>query len=105
MLRTTLRILLVGAPAFLAGVAGAWYFSAAGVPEGHLTRGQVARLFGDYGLQQYDKIVAYNRRSEGILRVGDRAPDVELHRVEGGTARISDFFRDRPLVITFGSYT
>ena len=48
----------------------------------------------------------YDIRSEGTLRVGDLAPDLELARVEGeGRSKLSDFYRDKPLVLTFGSYT
>ncbi len=47
----------------------------------------------------------YDIRREGNLRVGDAAPDLELLRVGGGTARLSDYWAVKPLVLVFGSYT
>ena len=48
----------------------------------------------------------YDIRSEGSLAVGDLAPDLELASVDGsGMKRISAFYREKPLVLVFGSYT
>ena len=47
----------------------------------------------------------YDIRSEGILRVGDFAPDLPLAVVGGGDTRLSDLWADKPLVLGFGSYT
>jgi hypothetical protein len=48
----------------------------------------------------------YDIRSEGSLAVGDLAPDLELASADGsGMKRISDFYREKPLVLVFGSYT
>jgi hypothetical protein len=48
----------------------------------------------------------YDIRSEGSLAVGDFAPDLELASADGsGPKRISDFYREKPLVLIFGSYT
>jgi len=48
----------------------------------------------------------YDIRSEGTLRVGDLAPDLELARADvTGRSSLSDFYRDKPLVMVFGSYT
>ena len=47
----------------------------------------------------------YDIRSEGTLRVGDLAPDLELATAEGGTQRLSELFEQKPLVLIFGSYT
>ena len=48
----------------------------------------------------------YDIRSEGSLAVGDLAPDLELEAVDGsGPKKISDFYRQKPLVLIFGSYT
>ena len=48
----------------------------------------------------------YDIRSEGSLAVGDLAPDLELASADGsGTRRISDLYREKPLVLVFGSYT
>jgi hypothetical protein len=53
--------------------------------------------------------IRYNEfdvRSEGSLEVGDLAPDLELQAVDGsGPRKISDFYRVKPLVLVFGSYT
>ena len=53
--------------------------------------------------------IRYNEwdiRSEGILGVGDLAPDLELASVDGsGPRRLSDLYREKPLVLVFGSYT
>ena len=54
----------------------------------------------------YIKLGKYDIRSEGILRVGDLAPDLELERLDGsGRVRFSQLHSDRPLVLLFGSYT
>jgi hypothetical protein len=48
----------------------------------------------------------YDIRSEGSLAVGDLAPDLELASADGsGFKRISDFYREKPLILVFGSYT
>lgn len=48
----------------------------------------------------------YDIRSEGSLQVGDLAPDLELASADGsGPRRLSDLYREKPLVLVFGSYT
>jgi len=48
----------------------------------------------------------YDIRSEGSLTVGDLAPDLELATADGsGPKKISDLYREKPLVLVFGSYT
>ncbi len=48
----------------------------------------------------------YDIRSEGSLAVGDLAPDLELASADGnGTRKISELYREKPLVLVFGSYT
>jgi hypothetical protein len=53
--------------------------------------------------------IRYNEfdiRSEGSLTVGDLAPDLELASADGsGAKRLSDLYREKPLVLVFGSYT
>ena len=45
-------------------------------------------------------------RSEGVLVVGDLVPDLELTSVDGESRnKLSDFYRSKPLVLIFGSYT
>ena len=39
------------------------------------------------------------------LAPGDAAPDVPLHTLEGEQVRLSDCWREKPLVLIFGSYT
>ena len=48
----------------------------------------------------------YDIRTEGQLVVGDLAPDLELARVDGeGSTMLSDLYREKPVVLAFGSYT
>jgi hypothetical protein len=48
----------------------------------------------------------YDIRSEGSLSVGDLAPDLELAAADGsGSRKISDLYREKPVVLVFGSYT
>ena len=52
------------------------------------------------------KINKYDIRTEGILQVGDPAPDLALASLDSDEpVRLSDFFATRPLVLVFGSYT
>jgi hypothetical protein len=54
----------------------------------------------------YIKLGKYDIRSEGILQVGDLAPDLELERLDGtGKVRFSELHGEKPLVLLFGSYT
>lgn len=54
----------------------------------------------------YVKLGKYDIRSEGILQVGDLAPDLELERLDGsGRVKFSQLHSTRPLVLLFGSYT
>jgi len=42
----------------------------------------------------------------GSLKIGDAAPDAELlDPGDGSTVRLRDRFRNRPLVLVFGSFT
>jgi hypothetical protein len=46
------------------------------------------------------------QRTEGNLRVGDRAPEATLVALDGSTpVRLSDRIGGKPLVLVFGSYT
>ena len=40
-----------------------------------------------------------------MLHAGERAPDGELALLEGGTVRLSELWRERALVLEFGSFT
>ena len=51
-------------------------------------------------------MIRYDKRQEGALRVGDRAPDVTLVALDGKSpVRVSEHIGARPLVLVFGSYT
>lgn len=51
-------------------------------------------------------MLMYDRRREGDLKVGDRAPDVALAGLEGeGEQRLLARLQGRPLVLVFGSFT
>jgi hypothetical protein len=47
----------------------------------------------------------WDRRDRGSLQVGHRAPDLELPLVEEGRVRFSELWRERPVVLIFGSCT
>jgi hypothetical protein len=50
-------------------------------------------------------MLRYDTRQEGALRVGDRAPDVEVLSIDGKSVRLLEPLRSRPLVLIFGSFT
>ncbi len=51
-------------------------------------------------------MLRYDQRKEGPLRVGDRAPDVELLALDGKTpVRLASQWGERPTVVVFGSFT
>jgi hypothetical protein len=54
------------------------------------------------GILRYNK---YDRRERGSLQAGDPAPDLALAAYEGGTLRLSELWRERPVVLVFGSCT
>jgi hypothetical protein len=41
----------------------------------------------------------------GMLHAGERAPDGELQVLEGERVRLSDLWRERGIVLEFGSFT
>jgi hypothetical protein len=47
----------------------------------------------------------WDRRERGTLRVGQQAPDLELLRVDEGSVRLSELWRERPVFLVFGSCT
>ena len=48
----------------------------------------------------------YDIRSEGVLQVGDLAPDLELAATDGADpVSLSQLWAEKPLVLVFGSYT
>jgi hypothetical protein len=40
-----------------------------------------------------------------VLHAGERAPDGELRLLDGSTLRLSDVWRERGIVLEFGSFT
>lgn len=54
------------------------------------------------GWLRYNK---YDRREQGTIRVGDRAPDLALAGYDGATVRLAGLWAQKPLVLVFGSCT
>ena len=51
-------------------------------------------------------MLRYDQRQEGMLKVGDRAPDVTLVALDGATSvRLSSQMGPKPTVLVFGSFT
>lgn len=59
-----------------------------------------------FGPRNIIGMLRYDQRQEGKLKVGDRAPDVDLLALDG-TTRVSlkDSIGGRPVVLIFGSFT
>ncbi len=50
-------------------------------------------------------MLRYDIRQQGKLKVGDRAPDVELATVDGAPVHLLDHLTSKPTVLIFGSFT
>ncbi|HVE85519.1 MAG TPA: hypothetical protein VND93_21850 [Myxococcales bacterium] len=50
-------------------------------------------------------MLRYDQREEGSLKVGDRAPDLELVALDGKRVRLADHLGSKPAVLIFGSFT
>jgi hypothetical protein len=51
-------------------------------------------------------MLRYDQREEGMLKVGDRAPDVRLVSLDGRTpVKLADQLGGKPAVLIFGSFT
>ncbi len=51
-------------------------------------------------------ILRYDQRDEGTLQVGQAAPDLKLHPLDGSAARpLLAQAGGKPLVVVFGSFT
>ena len=51
-------------------------------------------------------MIRYDKREEGMLHIGDRAPDVQLTALDGTTSvNLREHVGSKPLVLVFGSYT
>ena len=64
-----------------------------------------------YNYQRFDAYVesGEDEREFGtfpkMLHAGERAPDGELTLLDGGRVRLSELWRQRPVVLEFGSFT
>ena len=47
----------------------------------------------------------WDHRERGSLQVGHQAPDLELPLLDEETVRLSELWRERPVVLIFGSCT
>ena len=66
----------------------------------------VAIVVAKLGPRNIIGMIRYDQRQDGALRVGDRAPDVELSSLDGKTiSRLSQHLGGRPVVLVFGSFT
>jgi hypothetical protein len=54
------------------------------------------------GILRYNR---YDRRERGTLQVGDSAPDLELTMYDGSPVKLSELWRERPVLLVFGSCT
>jgi hypothetical protein len=54
------------------------------------------------GVLRYNE---YDRREKGKLKVGDMTPDLTLPLYAGGEVKLSELWRERPVVLVFGSCT
>lgn len=54
------------------------------------------------GVLRYNR---WDRRVRGTLRPGQPAPDVEVTGWDGAPVRLSTLWRERPVVLIFGSCT
>jgi hypothetical protein len=59
-----------------------------------------------FGPRNVIGMLRYDQRQEGRLKLGDRAPDVDLLALDGATpVHLRDSVGGKPLVLVFGSYT
>lgn len=71
-----------------------------------LVVGLGAFLYYQAMVHAWIKYNEYDIRTEGQLRVGDLAPDLELARAGGdGKVLLSTLYAEKPVVLAFGSYT
>lgn len=66
---------------------------------------------GTYNYERFDTYVESGEDERefaafpNMLHAGERAPDGELTRLDGGTVRLSELWRRQGVVLEFGSYT
>jgi hypothetical protein len=64
--------------------------------------------FAGYRLLVREGVIRYNRfdrRERGTLKVGDPAPDLLLAGYAADRVQLSELWRERPVVLIFGSCT
>jgi hypothetical protein len=60
----------------------------------------------DPEIAQIPIYVKYNRSEQGLLKVGDDCPDIDLANLQGSETKLSEFTGHQlPLVLVAGSYT
>ncbi len=70
-----------------------------------LTAGLIG-VVGTIGPRNVWGMLRYDRRREGSLRVGDKAPDgILMQLATGKSISLTEMIGGRPLVLIFGSYT
>ena len=68
--------------------------------------GAAAIVLAKIGPRNVIGMIRYDQRQEGSLRLGDRAPDVELLTLDGeSTPLLPRPLGGRPMVLIFGSFT
>ncbi|EMI17677.1 type III iodothyronine deiodinase [Rhodopirellula maiorica SM1] len=95
------------APAKLKAMFGDWDQDS----DGKLTRSEFESNFSKRRVRgaaskpgEYVAPAAKQERQPEALQAGDRAPDFTLPRVGGeGTVKLSELYRDKPVVLVFGS--
>ena len=50
-------------------------------------------------------VAAYPSRGGQLARAGEKAPDATVYTLEGTEVRLSDLWKERPVVMEFGSIT
>jgi len=69
-------------------------------------RNAEALLPGDPEVREISLYRKYNRCRDGPLQVGDAAPNVHLHRLDGTELKLHELMQgSRKLVVIAGSYT
>lgn len=72
---------------------------------GALLAAAVAFVVMKIGPRNVIGMIRYDQRRDGDLKVGDRAPDLQLVALDGRTRQALFAGRDKPTVLIFGSFT
>lgn len=65
----------------------------------------VVAVVASIGPRNVVGMLRYDIRSEGGLKPGDRAPDVQLLTLDGRRVYLKERLGPRPVVLIFGSFT